>query len=146
MKRRGARGFPDSMAPLMALGLGAFGIGLAECVVMGLLPQVAQELGVGLPTAGLLITGYALGVTLGGPVLAILAARLPNRSVLLLLMAIFTAGNALCAAAPGFALVFVARVLTGFAHGTFFGAGSVAAQALVPAARKAAAISMLSPG
>lgn len=146
MERRAQRGSPNSMAPLAALGLGAFGIGLTEFVIMGLLPQVARDLGTDLPRAGFLISGYALGVTLGGPILAILAARLPNRSVLLILMAIFTAGNVLCAAAPNFALVFGARVLTGFAHGTFFGTGSVAAQALVAPERKASAISMLFAG
>ncbi|MGD9861959.1 MAG: MFS transporter [Pseudodonghicola sp.] len=135
-----------STAPLAALGLGAFGIGLTEFVIMGLLPQVAQDLGTGLPTAGLLISGYALGVTFGGPLLAVLAARLPNRSVLLMLMAIFTAGNLLCALAPGFALVLVARIITGFAHGTFFGTGSVVAQGLVPPERKASAIAMIFTG
>jgi len=135
-----------SMAALAALGLGAFGIGLTEFVIMGLLPQVAQDLGTGLPTAGLLISGYALGVTFGGPLLAVLAAQLPNRSVLLMLMAIFTAGNLLCALAPGFALVLVARIVTGFAHGTFFGTGAVVAQGLVPPERKASAIAMIFTG
>lgn len=136
----------SSGPPLAALGLGAFGIGLTEFVIMGLLPQVAADLGTSLPTAGLLISGYALGVTFGGPLLAVLAARLDNRSVLLILMAIFTAGNLLCAVAPSFALVFAARIVTGFAHGTFFGTGSVVAQGLVPPERKASAIAMIFTG
>ncbi|TMV93332.1 MFS transporter [Thioclava sp. BHET1] len=134
------------MPPLIALGVGAFGIGLTEFIIMGLLPQVARDLGVGLPSAGLLITGYALGVTFGGPVLAIIASRLPHRAVLMLVMAIFTAGNLLCALAPGFALVLAARVITGFAHGTFFGTGSVVAQAIVPPHRKASAIATVFTG
>jgi DHA1 family inner membrane transport protein len=132
--------------PLIALGIGAFGIGLTEFIIMGLLPQVAQDLGVGLPSAGLLITGYALGVTLGGPLLAVAASRLPHRAVLMLVMTIFTAGNLLCALAPGFGLVLTARVITGFAHGTFFGTGSVVAQAIVPPHRKASAIATVFTG
>ncbi|UOA28991.1 MFS transporter [Pseudosulfitobacter sp. DSM 107133] len=134
------------VAPLVALGVGAFGIGLTEFVIMGLLPQVAQDLGVSLPQAGLLITGYALGVTFGGPILAIAASRLPQRTVLVLLMAIFTAGNLMCAVSPGFGLVLAARVTTGFAHGTFFGTGSVVAQAIVPPHRKASAIALVFTG
>lgn len=131
---------------LFALGLGAFGIGLTEFVIMGLLPQVAADLGTNLPIAGLLISGYALGVTFGGPLLAILAGKLSHRAVLMLLMVIFTAGNLLCAISPSFALVLLARIVTGFAHGAFFGTGSVVAQALVPPERKASAIAMIFTG
>lgn len=131
---------------LIALGLGAFGIGLTEFVTMGLLPQVATDLGASLPMAGLLISGYALGVTFGGLLLALLAGRLPHRTVLMLLMMIFTAGNLFCALSPGFALVLIARIVTGFAHGTYFGTGSVVAQALVPPERKASAIAMIFTG
>ncbi|SDF70221.1 MFS transporter, DHA1 family, arabinose polymer transporter [Salipiger thiooxidans] len=137
---------PRRAAPLVALGIGAFGIGLTEFLIMGLLPQVGRDLGVSLPSAGLLITGYALGVTFGGPVLAIAASRLSHRTVLLLLMAIFTVGNLLCAISPGFGLVLAARVITGFAHGTFFGTGSVVAQAIVPPHRKASAIAVVFTG
>lgn len=131
---------------LIALGLGAFGIGLTEFVIMGLLPQVAADLGTNLPMAGLLISGYALGVTFGGPLLAIFAGGLSNRTVLMILMVIFTAGNLFCAISPSFALVLVARIITGFAHGTYFGTGSVVAQALVPPERKASAIAMIFTG
>lgn len=137
---------PSRIAPLFALGIGAFGIGLTEFVIMGLLPQVAQDLGVSLPRSGLLITGYALGVTIGGPVLAIAASRLPHRAVLVLLMAIFTAGNLLCAVSPGFGLMLAARVITGFAHGAFFGTSAVVAQAIVPPHRKASAIAIVFTG
>lgn len=137
---------PSRAAPFIALGIGAFGIGLTEFIIMGLLPQVAQDLGVSLPQAGLLITGYALGVTIGGPVLAIAASRLPHRAVLVLLMAIFTFGNLLCAVSPGFGLVLAARVITGFAHGTFFGTSAVVAQAIVPPHRKASAIAIVFTG
>ncbi len=137
---------PSRAAPFIALGIGAFGIGLTEFIIMGLLPQVARDLGVSLPQAGLLITGYALGVTIGGPVLAIAASRLPHRAVLVLLMAIFTFGNMLCAVSPGFGLVLAARVITGFAHGTFFGTSAVVAQAIVPPHRKASAIAIVFTG
>ncbi len=137
---------PSRAAPFIALGIGAFGIGLTEFIIMGLLPQVAQDLDVSLPQAGLLITGYALGVTIGGPVLAIAASRLPHRAVLVLLMAIFTFGNMLCAVSPGFGLVLAARVITGFAHGTFFGTSAVVAQAIVPPHRKASAIAIVFTG
>ena len=142
----GKAGTAARTPPLIALGIGAFGIGLTEFIIMGLLPQVARDLGVSLPSAGLLITGYALGVTLGGPLLAVAASRLPHRAVLMLVMAIFTAGNLLCALAPGFGLVLAARVITGFAHGTFFGTGSVVAQAIVPPHRKASAIATVFTG
>lgn len=139
---------PDrrKLAPILALGMGAFGIGLSEFVIMGLLPQVAADLGTDVPRAGLLISGYALGVTFGGPLLAVTAVRLPHRSVLLILMAVFSGGNLLCAVSPEFGLVLLARVITGFAHGTFFGTGSVVAQALVPPERKASAIAMIFTG
>lgn len=137
---------PSRAAPFVALGIGAFGIGLTEFIIMGLLPQVARDLGVSLPQAGQLITGYALGVTIGGPVLAIAASRLPHRAVLVLLMAIFTFGNLLCAVSPGFGLVLTARVITGFAHGTFFGTSAVVAQAIVPPHRKASAIAIVFTG
>lgn len=142
----GKVGIPTRTPALIALGIGAFAIGLTEFIIMGLLPQVARDLGVSLPSAGLLITGYALGVTFGGPLLAVAASRLPHRAVLMVVMAIFTAGNVLCALAPGFALVLAARVLTGVAHGTFFGTGSVVAQAIVPPHRKASAIATVFTG
>jgi len=133
-------------AALYALTIGAFGIGTTEFVLMGLLQQVAADLGVSIPAAGMLISGYALGVFVGAPVLTLATARLPRKAVLVALMAIFTLGNLACALAPGYATLMAARVLTSLAHGTFFGVGAVVATSLVPAERKASAISIMFAG
>ncbi|RUL71018.1 MFS transporter [Dyella choica] len=131
---------------LYALAAGAFGIGTTEFVIMGLLIQVAADLQVGIAAAGLLISGYALGVFVGAPVLTIATSRLPRKAVLLGLMAIFTLGNLCCAIAPNYAVLLLARVITSLAHGTFFGVGSVVATRLVPADRRASAISVMFTG
>lgn len=131
---------------LYALTAGAFGIGVTEFVIMGLLLEVSADFGVTIAAAGLLISGYALGVVVGAPVLTIATARLPRKSVLIALMAIFVAGNTACAIAPGYAFLMAARVLTAFAHGTFFGVGSVVATSLVAADRKASAIAVMFTG
>ncbi|MBB5735266.1 DHA1 family inner membrane transport protein [Xanthomonas arboricola] len=131
---------------LLALTIGAFGIGTTEFVIMGLLQQVATDLGVSLSAAGLLISGYALGVFVGAPVLTLASARLPRKAVLVGLMAIFTLGNVACALAPDYTGLMVARVLTSLAHGTFFGVGAVVATSLVPAERRASAISLMFAG
>ena len=106
---------------LYALTAGAFGIGVTEFVIMGLLIQVGIDLGVSIPAAGLLISGYALGVVVGAPVMTIATARWPRKTALLVLMAVFTIGNLACAIAPNYWTLMAARVLTAFAHGTFFG-------------------------
>jgi DHA1 family inner membrane transport protein len=116
---------------LYALTVGAFGIGVTEFVIMGLLLQVSADLGVSVPAAGMLITGYALGVFVGAPVLTLATRRLPRKSTLLLLMAIFTVGNLACALAPTYGALMAARIVTSLAHGTFFGVGSVLAAQLV---------------
>lgn len=131
---------------LYALAAGAFGIGTTEFVIMGLLIQVAADLKVTIATAGLLISGYALGVFVGAPVLTVLTSRLPRKAVLIGLMAIFTVGNVCCAIAPNYALLLLARVITSLAHGTFFGVGSVVATGLVAADRRASAISIMFTG
>lgn len=131
---------------LYALTAGAFGIGVTEFVIMGLLPNVSASLGVSIATAGLLISGYALGVVLGAPVLTVLTARLPRKTVLVVLMAIFVIGNAACALAPSYGMLMVARVLTALAHGTFFGVGSVVATELVAPNKKASAIAVMFTG
>ncbi len=131
---------------LYALTAGAFGIGVTEFVIMGLLLEVSADLKVTLSSAGLLISGYALGVVVGAPVLTILTARWPRKAVLLGLMAVFTVGNAACALAPDYASLMAARVLTAFAHATFFGVGSVVATGLVPANKKASAIAIMFTG
>ncbi|WP_181706696.1 MFS transporter [Chthonobacter rhizosphaerae] len=132
--------------PLLALAAGAFGIGTTEFVIMGLLPQVAADLGVTIPEAGLLVTGYAVGVVVGAPLLAILTARLPRKGTLLGLMALFVAGNLFCAIAPGYWSLLAARVLTAFAHAAYFGIGAVVAASLVPADRRAQAMALMFMG
>lgn len=129
-----------------ALTAGAFGIGTTEFVIMGLLLQVSAELGVSVPDAGLLISGYALGVFVGAPVLTLATRRLPRKSVLVALMVIFTLGNAACALAPSYDTLMAARIVTSLAHGTFFGVGSVVATSLVPQDKRASAIALMFTG
>ncbi len=126
---------------LLALTAGAFGIGTTEFVIMGLLMQVSTDLHVSITAAGLLISGYALGVAVGAPVLTIATRKLPRKTVLLALMAIFTLGNLACALAPNYEMLMAARVITSLAHGTFFGVGSVVAPE-----RRASAIAIMFTG
>ncbi|WP_454915024.1 MFS transporter [Xanthobacter sediminis] len=131
---------------LYALAAGAFGIGVTEFVIMGLLLEVSADLGVSISAAGLLISGYALGVVVGAPLLTALTARWPRKQVLLGLMAVFTLGNLACALAPDYGWLMAARVLTSFAHATFFGVGSVVATDLVAPNKKASAIAIMFTG
>ncbi|MFG6487300.1 MFS transporter [Roseateles sp. BYS78W] len=131
---------------LYALTVGAFGIGTTEFVIMGLLLQLAGDLQVSVATAGLLISGYALGVFVGAPLLTAATSRVPRKTALLALMAIFTLGNIACALAPSYGVLMAARVITSLAHGTFFGVGTVVATSVVPADRKASAISTMFTG
>jgi MFS transporter, DHA1 family, inner membrane transport protein len=131
---------------VLALTAGAFGIGTTEFIIMGLLLQVAADMHVSVSTAGLLISGYALGVFVGAPILTLAMRRMPRKAVLLALMAIFTLGNAACALAPTYGLLMAARVLTSLAHGSFFGIGSVVATGLVPNDKRASAISTMFVG
>jgi DHA1 family inner membrane transport protein len=131
---------------LYALAAGAFGIGVTEFVIMGLLLEVSADLGVSISAAGLLISGYALGVVAGAPLLGILTARLPRKALLIGLMVVFTLGNAACALAPGYWTLMAARVLTAFAHASFFGVGSVVATGVVAADKKASAIAIMFTG
>lgn len=131
---------------LYALTAGAFSIGVTEFVIMGLLIDVGKDLGVSIPAAGLLISGYAVGVVLGAPLLGIATAGLPKKPLLLALMVVFTFGNAACALAPDYWTLMAARVVTAFAHATFFGVGSVVATSLVAADRKATAIAVMFTG
>lgn len=132
--------------PLIALALSAFAIGTTEFVIMGLLPQVAGNLQVSIPAAGWLVSGYALGVFIGAPVMAIATQKLPHRSALLVLMAIFVIGNLLCALAPGYGFLMGARIVTALCHGAFFGIGAVEAAALVPANKRASAVALMFTG
>jgi len=132
--------------PLLALAVAAFGIGTTEFVIMGLLPDVARDLSVSIPRAGLLVTGYALAVALGSPIVAIATARAPRRATLLGLMGVFILGNTLCALAPGYWALMAARVVTALAHGAFFGIGSVVATQVVPREKRAQAIALMFTG
>src|SRR3954470_8373242 len=131
---------------LFALAAAAFGIGTTEFVIMGLLPDVAKDLGDTITQAGLLVTVYALGVTFGGPILALATAKANRRHALLFLIGIFILGNLLCAIAPTYGLLMAARVVTAICHGTFFGVGSVVAATIVPPQMSAAAIPLMSSG
>ena len=131
---------------LLALTAGAFGIGTTEFVLMGLLQQVADDLHVSIAAAGLLISGYAAGVAVGAPLLTLATRRLPRKTVLLALMAIFTLGNLACALAPSYGWLMAARVVTALAHGTFFGVGAVVATGLVAPERRASAIAIMFTG
>jgi DHA1 family inner membrane transport protein len=135
-----------SRLPLLALALASFGIGTTEFVIMGLLPDVAGDLGLTIPQAGLLVTGYALSVAFGSPFLAVATARMDRRKALLLLIGIFILGNLLCALAPNYALLMAARIVTALCHGAFFGLGAVVAATLVPEQKKAQAIAMMFAG
>lgn len=137
------RGFP---LPILALALAAFAIGTTEFVIMGLLPAMARDLAVTLPQAGLLVTGYALGVALGAPPLAALSAGWPRKRALLVLIALFIAGNALSALGEGYAMVMTGRIVAALAHGCFFGIGAVVASELVAPDRKAGAIALMFTG
>jgi len=128
---------------LLALAVGAFGIGTTEFVMMGLLPDVANDLNVSLPTAGHLVSAYALGVVIGAPLLAALTARMSRRTVLIGLMALFVVGNALSALAPGNDSLLAARFLSGLPHGAFFGVGAVVATNMVAPERKARSVSLM---
>jgi MFS transporter, DHA1 family, inner membrane transport protein len=132
--------------PLMALAIAAFGIGTSEFIIMGLLPNLATDFQVSIPKAGVLVTGYALSVTIGAPIVAIATARLERKLALLLLMGVFTLGNLACAIAPTYNLLFAARVLTALCHGAFFGIGSVVASNLVPRNQRAQAIALMFSG
>lgn len=128
---------------LLALAVGAFGIGTTEFVMMGLLPNVADDLDISIPTAGHLVSAYALGVVVGAPLLAAVTARMPRRRVLIGLMVLFVAGNALSAAAPDYHWLMAARFLSGLPHGAFFGVGAVVATGLVAPERKARSVSLM---
>lgn len=131
---------------ILALAAGCFGIGTTEFVVMGLLPDVARDLNVDIPQAGLLVTGYAVGVVIGAPILAVLTAKLPRKEALLGLMGVFMLGNLFCALAPNYELMLAARIFTAFAHAAFMGIGAVVAADLAPPHQRAQAMSLTMAG
>ncbi len=132
--------------PLLALSIGAFGIGVTEFTPMGMLPQIAKDLGVSIPAAGLLVSAYALGVLIGAPMMTLGLARAPRRALLVGLMGIFTIGNALSAVAESYTTLLVARIVTSFNHGAFFGVGAVVAAGIVEPDRRAAAVAAMFSG
>ncbi len=132
--------------PLLALATGAFGIGVTEFAPMGMLPGIASDLGVSIPAAGLLVSAYAMGVLIGAPLMTLTTARIDRRTLLVGLMGIFTLGNALSALADGYWTLMIARVVTSFNHGAFFGVGSVVAAGLVPADKRAGAVAAMFTG
>ncbi|AXV14800.1 MFS transporter [Neorhizobium sp. SOG26] len=124
----------------IALAVGGFGIGTGEFAIMGLLPDVAATYQVSIPMAGYVISAYALGVVVGAPVIAVLSARLPRRTLLLGLMAVFALGNILSAVAPDFWSFTVLRFITGLPHGAYFGVAALVAASMVPPTKRARAV------
>ncbi len=131
---------------IFALTLAAFGIGTSEYVIMGLLPDVAENLSVTIPQAGLLVSAYAMGVVIGAPVLTLLTAGFPRRGTLLGLVGMFILGNLLCAVSGSYAMLLATRILTALCHGTYFGIASVVAIGLAPANRKTQAVALVFMG
>lgn len=131
---------------LWALTLSAFAIGTTEFVIVGLIPTIANDLSVTLPSAGLLVSLYALGVAIGAPVLTALTGKLNRKWLLIGLMSLFILGNMLAWAAPNYSSLIVARILTGLAHGVFFSIGSTIATRLVPKEKEASAIALMFTG
>jgi DHA1 family inner membrane transport protein len=126
--------------PLLALAAGAFGIGVTEFAPMGLLPVIATDLGVSIPAAGLLVSAYAVGVMLGAPLVTLTTGRVPRRTLLIGLAAVFTVGNLLSAISGSYGMLLIARMITSLNHGAFFGVGSVVAASLAPPNRRAGAV------
>ena len=131
---------------MVALGIGGFAIGTGEFVIMGLLPEVAKDIGVSIPQAGHVISAYALGVVIGAPLLAVLAAGWHRRTLLIALMAVFAAGNFASALAPGYLSLNLLRFATGLPHGTYFGVAALVAATLAPAGKRARAVGLVMLG
>lgn len=136
----------NSRWPLLALAVGAFGIGTTEFGPMGMLPTIAQGVDVSIPAAGMLISAYAIGVMIGAPIMSLLLAKWPQRKALMALMGIFTIGNLLSAIAPDYLTLMLARIVTSLNHGAFFGIGSVVAASLVPREKQASAMAAMFMG
>jgi DHA1 family inner membrane transport protein len=132
--------------PLLALALGAFGIGVTEFSPMGMLSVIAADLEVSIPTAGMLISAYAFGVVVGAPIMTLGFASMSRRSLLLLAMSIFTIGNLVSALSDNYATLLLGRIITSFNHGAFFGVGAVVATQLVPPEKRAGAVAAMFSG
>lgn len=132
--------------PLLALAVGAFGIGVTEFTPMGMLPLIAGDLRVSIPAAGLVVSAYALGVLVGAPLMTLATARMGRRRLLVGLMGIFTLGNLMAALADSYAMLVAARLVTSLNHGAFFGVGAVVAASVVPPEKRAAAVAAMFSG
>ena len=132
--------------PLLALAIGAFGIGTTEFSPMGLLPVIAKGVDVSIPAAGMLISAYAIGVMVGAPLMTLLLSHRSRRNALIFLMAIFTVGNVLSAISPDYGTLLASRILTSLNHGAFFGLGSVVAASVVPKHKQASAVATMFMG
>ena len=132
--------------PLVALAVGAFGIGVTEFAPMGMLPSIAADLGVSIPAAGLLVSAYAIGVLIGAPLMTLATGKIPRRYLLIGLMAIFTLGNLMSALATDYQSLLIARVVTSLNHGAFFGVGSIVAASLVAPEKRAGAVAAMFMG
>lgn len=146
VRQRGAACASRSAQALLALGVGGFAIGTGEFVIMGLLPEVAHDVGTTIPTAGRLISAYALGVVVGAPMLAVLGARRPRRALLMALMAFYALANVASALVPGFLAVGVMRFMSGLPHGAYFGVAALVAAALAPPNQRARAVGFVMLG
>lgn len=131
---------------IYALALAAFAIGTAEFIISGILPTLATDLSVTIPTAGLLVSAYAVGVAIGGPILTVATARFSPKPVIVTVMIVFVVAQGLCAIAPDYGLLLLARLVSAGGHGVFFGAGSVVVSRLVPHERRGAAFSLFIGG
>ncbi len=132
--------------PILALFIAAFAFGTTEFVIAGLLPQVADGLSVTIPQAGYLVTGYALGIAIGGPLMTIVTAAMPRRRLLIVLVSVFAIGQVACALAPGFASMLAVRVAVAIAHGVFFGVAMVVAVSLVAEEKRGMAVAFVLAG
>lgn len=135
-----------STTAIWALAVGAFGIGVTEFSPMALLPVIAADLGVSIPSAGLLISAYAAGVMLGAPLMTLASSRVPRRTLLVGLMLVFTVGNLLSALSTGYGMLLIARLITSLSHGAFFGVGAIVAAGLVHESRRAGAVAAMFTG
>jgi DHA1 family inner membrane transport protein len=132
--------------PLLALAIGAFGIGTTEFSPMGLLPVIARGVDVSIPAAGMLISAYAIGVMVGAPLMTLLLSHRARRNALIFLMAIFTLGNVLSAISPDYTTLMLSRIITSLNHGAFFGLGSVVAASVVAKEKQASAVATMFMG
>lgn len=137
---------PNWLVPIAALLGATFAVVSAELMISGLLPAIATDVGVDIPTAGLLISGYAVGVAVAGPLLALVTSAIPRKTLLLVVMAVFLAGNLMSALSTDYAMLLGSRILTSACHGVFFGVAMVIATSLAPAGRQAMAVSLVTAG